>query len=294
MSLNEKADAEQIARSPKKMDRGPLQQLFQLSLAQPWLETRQAELFETMDLCQDVHEQSLVCDLLFRFKYIPADTLNDCLIQMGDMVTNTWGCAPETTKIVAINRSDYSDSSQHILWLLKPIFADHHGWDTTSFVAKMSDAIPYTGNENSIVLIDEFSGTGGTLAKAVRWYRQKLEENGVSAKIYVCCLAAMEKGIEKIQHEADDIFVCHVLERGISDHFEGEALASAVAMMERLEDELAPKIGHELLSKYNFGYKQSEALYYFQNGNPVNNLFPIFWWKEIKRKSDWRPIFRRI
>jgi hypothetical protein len=287
-------EANTIARSPKKMEREQLRQLFQLSLAQPWLENRQSELFETMDLCQDVNEQGLICDLLFRFKYVPADSLNECLIQICNKVTNEWDCDPEKTKIAAINRSSYSDSSQHILWLLKPIFADRHGWDTTNFVAKMSDAVPLTGNDNSIVLIDEFSGSGGTLAKAVRWYRQKLLDNGASAKIYVCCLAAMEKGIEKIQEGTDDLFVCHVLKRGISDHYEGEALAAATAIMEKLEGALAPKVGNEILSKYNFGYKKSEALYYFQNGNPVNNVFPIFWWKELKDKTKWRPIFRRI
>lgn len=292
--MRENTEANTIERSPQKMDREPLRQLFQLSLAQPWLETRQSELFETMDLCQDVNEQGLVCDLLFRFKYVPADELNDCLAQIGDKITNVWRCNPERTKIVAINRSDYSDSSQHILWLLKPIFADYHGWNTTSFVAKMSDAVPLTGNENSIVLIDEFSGTGRTMAKAIGWYRQKLTDKGVSAKIYVCCLAAMQKGIEAIQKDSDGLFVCHVLQRGISDHYEGEALTAATAIMERLEGVLAPKVGHEELSKYKFGYKRSETLYYYQNGNPVNNIFPIFWWKELKETKRWRPIFRRI
>jgi hypothetical protein len=269
-------------------------QLFKLSYAQPWLETRQSELLETMELCQDVQEQGLICDLLFRFKYVPAGELSDCLAKIGDQITNVWCCDPERTKISAINRSKYSDSSQHILWLLKPIFADYHGWNTTSFVANMSDAVPLTGDQNSIVLFDEFSGTGDTMAKAIRWYRQKLTNNGVSAKIYVCCLAAMQKGIEEIQKVADDIFVCHVLKRGISDHYEGEALTAATANMERLEGALAPTVGSEKLSKYNFGYKRSEALYFFQNGNAVNNVFPIFWWKELQKTKKWRPILRRI
>lgn len=178
--------------------------------------------------------------------------------------------------------------------MLKPAFSDDRGWQTTSFVANMSDAIPHTASGNAIVLIDEFSGSGRTLQKAVSWCRRQLEEKGINAKIYACCLAAMESGIEKVRQETDDFFACHVIKREISDHFKDEELIAAISMMERLEGELAPKVGDEALDKYKFGYKRSEALYYFQNGNSVNNTFPIFWWKELKNNKYWQPLLKRI
>ena len=61
------------------MDRAVVEQLFRLNVAQPWLEKRQSELLATMDLCQSIDEQALICDLLFRFKYIPANSLDEAL-----------------------------------------------------------------------------------------------------------------------------------------------------------------------------------------------------------------------
>jgi len=166
--------------------------LFNLTMAQPWLERRQDELLHTLDMCLCIEEQKLLCDLIYRFKYISSQGFGEGIGQMANQISNVWSCAPDKTIIVAINRSDFSDSSQAVLWHLKPAMARVEGWGTRNFVAKMSDAVARSKNGDSIILIDEFAGTGETLERAIRWFQKKTTEGGKEVTLQSCVLAAME------------------------------------------------------------------------------------------------------
>jgi hypothetical protein len=292
--MSEPTEADLIARSARKLDRETFTILFKLTTAQPWLERRQSELLDTMDVCTSVEEQSLLCDLLYRFTYLFGSKLEDDILKIIGQLADGWLCSPDKTMIVAINRSNFSDSSQSLLWHLKPAVGALQGWGTNNFVAKMNDAVTLAGDRDTIVLVDEFVGTGETMAKAIEWLQKKLEEIEKRPTIYVCVLAAMEASRSRVEKTGVAFFSANWLRRGISDYYSGTALRDAVLRMERLETELQPKIAGRTLKKYLFGYKRSESLYCLEHGNTPNNVFPVFWWPELKGGKLRNPLLRRL
>jgi len=289
-------ETELIDRSPAKMDRETIEILFKLSMKQPWLESRQSQLFDTIQLCENMAEQALVCDLLYRFTYLSATDLSLAVAAIGEQIDNVWGCNPSTTKIVGLNRTSFSDSSEALLWHLKPVMAKFAGWNTSNFVSKLTDALPEAGATNGvIVLVDEFVGSGESFIKALKWLREKAKERGSNPKILAIAVAAMSQARESLRAEADDVFAAHWLAKGITDFYADGEFASAVERMQNIESRLAPTCAKgRKLSRYNFGYKRTEALYYLQNGNAVNNVFPVFWWEKLKSPVRWEPILRRL
>jgi hypothetical protein len=263
-------------------------------LAQPWLESRQDELLETLQLCSNMKEVSLLCDLLHRFTYLSGAGLGRAIQKLGEAIAKDWELCPQATKLVAINRSDFADSSPALLWQLKPVMAGLGDWNTTHFVIKMADAVARAADGDTIVLVDEFAGTGGTLANAIKWLQGKLSESGKAVKVAAGVLAAMEGSRLVVEATGAQFFSVYWLKRGISDHYTGQDLIEATLNMERLEALLEPEFRNQKLKKFNFGYKRSESIYYFENGNPPNNVFPIFWWPALLGKRQRRPLLRRV
>lgn len=294
-ALTEERDADAIHRSPRKLDRTTLARLLSLHQKQPWLERRQAELFELLELCQDIDEQDLICDLLYRFTYLDPPTIASAISKISDHIVVDRACTPSNTIITAINRSKYSDSSEYILWQMKPIIsAKAHGWSTNNFVSDLSAAIDMAAEGTNIVLIDEFVGSGGTISKAAKKISDTLSARHISAEIVICSVAAMIHAKEKIELAGFSIFSTMWLKRGISDHYTDGDLSLATSMMQRLESSLGEKSDGRKLSEHTFGWKHSEALYYLEGGNPPNNNFPIFWWKTLRGDIIRAPILTRI
>jgi len=287
-------EAALITRSPHKLGRSDFEKLFKLVRVQPWLEKRQQELSDVLDICVSLKEQNLLCDLLFRFTYISEDTLSSSLVCMANQICKVWNCVPESTLIVAINRSSFSDSSEVIAWYLKPVLAEFGDWETHNFVSRMRDAVDRIAEGGSIILVDEFVGSGETLAGAISWIQEQLAASNKKAILYACTLASMIGSQAAVAAKDVAYFSSNWLSRGISDHYEGEELEEAKEHMGRLEAELEEQAGNRTLKKYFFGYKRTEALYYLNSGNSCNNVFPIFWWPELKGRKPRKPLLRRV
>jgi len=172
--------------------------------------------------------------------------------------------------------------------------AHEDNWETINFVTRLSECIvPDTENTN-IVLVDEFCGSGQTILKKIKWIKVLLQEKNSSAHIFVCFLATMAEAEQKVIATCDGFFSCNILQKGLSDYYEGENLEFARRMMRNIEEKLATEFNNQKLYKYSFGYKKSEALYYREGGNTVNNVFPVFWWRKLKESRKWQPLLRRI
>lgn len=284
---------DEIPRSPDLLDRETFAQLFSLTRKQRWLESRQLELLDLIDMCGSKAEQTLICDLLFRFASIHADEIPARMQELSKFLVETLKLTPSTTHLVAAERSKYSDSSQMVLWFLKAPLAKYDGWLTPNFVSGMGDAVSQAVDGDDIVLIEEFVGSGTTAAKAAKWLKDKLQERNVNATVKIVALTAMEIGAKHVQESGVEIHYLYTIKRGISDHYTGPDLANAVAAMTALEKRLSDVSENRNLKDMSFGFKKSEALYFFEGGNGVNNVFPIFWWKHMKNHARRKPVIDR-
>lgn len=116
------------------------------------------------------------------------------------------------------------------------------------------------------ILVDDFVGTGKTALDSVD---DILARNpAVKGRIVVMCVVAMSQGIEALKAEGIPVFASHIMRRGISDHYSGDALGRNVGLMTEMESLLN-------INSCNFGYGRSEALVCLKRC--PNNTFPIYW-----------------
>lgn len=287
-------EGENIPRSRSRLDRSSFSTIVGLLKRQPWLESRHGELLDTLDICDNLREQSLLCDLISRFHRIDAQALGDAMESIKIKIAQDWNLNSGDTVVAAINRKGYADSSQAIIWYLKPVLGSVDGWSMTNFVNGLSHSVENVPDNGNIVVVDEFSGSGETVSKAVRWIAEKLLEKGKIAKIYVCLVSAMNGARINIEGVTDNYFSVHWLDRGITDFYKGQELIDALEDMGKLESKLNERDGNLQLKKHTFGYKKTESIYCFENGNVPNNVFPIFWWSLLKDGRRRRPLLRRV
>ncbi|MDP0930237.1 hypothetical protein Q0601_23950 [Paracoccus onubensis] len=268
--------------------------LLNISKSQRWLVRRNEKLNELFESCSCKDEQLFLCDILDRFTYIDSDTLADSLAELGEKISITWGCTPENTLIVAMDKSRYADSSSAIAWMIKPVLADLGDWGTQTIYKNLTDAINEVKDGQKFVVVDEFVGSGQTLSGRLKWISKEITEQGKSVEIYVATIAAMEICRGKDFSCATDFHSTIWMKQGLNDYYSDEDLEAAVAMMLGMEALLLPVHNFTKLSKYSLGYKKTQSTYYLENGNPPNNNFPIFWWKMWKTGERRTPLIPRV
>lgn len=282
MNEEEKFTDDPIPRSSKKFSSEEIKVWTDLHIAQPWLENKQPEFESLMGLCKSFDEQNLIMNLLYNFTYLRSSELVECLDNISKNIIEVWGLTPKNTLVIAPDNTDYADSSKAVLQQLKSRInrfveeGDDH-WHTSNFLTSMDSLVSkLNDNIKNIILIDEFVGTGNQMTDNVMLLNEKLEEyEGNKPLIRICVVASMEDGSKKIKELTKDYFYSTSVKKGISDYYSGEELDRAKALMIRLESEL--KDGYPSL-----GYSNSEALYGMEGGNTPNNVFPVFWWRDLK------------
>lgn len=286
--------ADVVSRSPQKLGRDTFRILLGLSTRQPWLEQRQRQLLDLIDLCESPEKQALVCDLLDRFYYLSPADLKSFSEYIVAHASEELALKPETTKFCALNKSRYSDSSEWVLYDLKVAFSDLDGWNTSNFVSSMSELIEGVTDAHTVVLVDEFIGSGQTASKAAKWVNEKLQEAGKYPRRVMYCLAAMQAARDIVEDTGWVLQSCLWMKKGISDFYINDALSNARQNMKELEDLLSPTSDDRKLRDHRFGYGKSESIYYAEGKNPPNNVFPIFWWKRLRDGTRRAPILVRV
>lgn len=288
-------DPTAIPRSPTVWAVDLFRIVFDLNRQQSWLEARQERLFELIALCDDVEQQHLICDLLYRFHFVKASEVPERMKEFANYLVDTLHIDPAQTAITALAKGHYSDSSQYIAWLTKAALADRPGWSTTEFLSTLSAAVDEVRKgKTHIVVVDEFVGSGKTVVGAVGWLKKRLAAESLSANIVVAAVVGMTDGIGKVIDAGIEIHCQHILRKGISQHFTGADLTQAISAMKALEGKLSSESNNRKLSDMSFGYRGSESLYFLEGGNPPNNVFPIFWWKHLKGDVARETILERV
>jgi hypothetical protein len=265
----------------KRLKKQEFTMLLKLFYVQPWLSTREESVLELLEHCHELDEQILICELLHRFQYLTSSESKIYLGKMVDHITGAWGLSPEETQVVATTPDEDPDSAQQILQMLKPEFAERM-WHHAKLLNRIGNSVKFIAERPNVVLVDEFVGTGKTMAKRIRDIRPSYDDHlrRLKAKrnygIKVCVLGSMLDAHEVVTAAGVEMFSALWLKKGISGYLIGDELEVAKNRMLRLESELMPNVeGVELPS---FGYGKAEALYSMEGGNTPNSVFPIFWW----------------
>jgi hypothetical protein len=264
--------------------------LLGLTKKQPWLEDRYIGLNKLIfDDCSSQDQKELILDLLNRFEYVSRDKFIKALSEMAEDIVNDPDLNDETTQIVAMAADSTADSSQYVLYGLKPILRKY-GWIKYKHVNRFGQA--YNTYKNSkqhknIVLVDEFVGSGKTVLNRIK------EINSVFIKAKVSDYSVKIKTLVSTEIGAKAITACGlvftsqiILQKGISDYYTNFEVKDKIELMLSLEFLLKKKyLGRSLPS---LGFGSTESLYCRQDGNTPNNVFPIFWWP-VYRNGDIRP-----
>lgn len=193
-----------------------------------------------------------------------------------------------TLAIVAMAYDSSADGSQLILQMLKTEL-------DRNLKIKLFNTIPnYLRKMEEyphFMLIDDFSGTGGTVLNRLRHIDKNAQSRQISITRSVCLIAAMQAAKLAIESEGYEVKVFKELKAGLSGHFSGDTLDQARRQMLRLESELNPNISGKALP--SFGHGGAEALYFVHPGNAPNSNFPIFWWPEDKTGNPRKTMMRR-
>lgn len=268
-------------------------QLTNLYIKQKWLIPKKQELKELIDFCDNNETKNLIFSLLERFAYLDNDTLNLLLNELSDYIINKTGFTENTTQLLSLTYDDEADSSQKILDNIKhPIYKK--GWRQIKTVNMFGKSITnFNKGKTEIIIIDEFIGSGKTLRGRINYLKKNINGN---FKLKCCFIAGIKGTIDDLIDEGIDIFCPLQLDRGISEHYEGDKLKEAENLMLNLELKLAQFINQKDLFNYSFGYGGAEALYSMEgcNGNTPNSVFPIFWWLKDRGNLERNTILTRF
>ncbi len=268
-------------------------QLTNLYVRQKWLIPKQQELKELINFCDNKESKDLIFSLLERFLYLDNETLNLLLNDLSDYIINKTDFSENTTQLLSLTYDDEADSGQKILDNIKhPIFKK--GWRQIKTVNMFGKSVSnYNKGKTEIIIIDEFIGSGKTLKNRIKYLKKNIIGD---FKLKCCFIAGIKNTIDNLIDEGIDIYCPLQLDKGISEHYEGDKLIEAENLMLDLELKLAQFINEKDLYNYSFGYGGAEALYTMEgcNGNTPNSVFPVFWWLKDKENRERNTILTRF
>lgn len=156
----------------------------------------------------------------------------------------------------------------------------------------------HVDSDAMVVIVDDFSGTGNTLVKGLRRFRQKVPEDIWNRyigekRISLYVMYAFPEALELLREEfvgvevsaanvfGDELRACDD-EAGIFDSLDERNFARQVIQ----------QLGRELTPGAPLGHGGMGALVVFHNATP-NNTLPIFWSGGAVGERPWKPLFPR-
>lgn len=271
--------------------RSDLRKVVSLVADRPWLASKPDELTDLAQLCDTKTELDLLYLLLRRFTFLDSYDVDVCLKLIRRQIVDVWNLTPNDTLIVSKNiEKQRVDSSVAINHFITARFANTPGWTGANFTRHVWSAIKNRA-VNNLVLVDDFSGTGTSLADFHNWVDTAVRNGRHTPKnIYACFFACMNATTVAITPAAASrLYSVHWLQKGITDHHRGRSLAAKVKLMNDIENRI-----FGLRNEYRFGFQQSESLYATQNFSVPNNNFPAFWFRRHDEGQSRKPLFLRM
>lgn len=262
---------------------------------QPWIARKYDELENLLWVeCDDEDKRELILELLYRFNHISARKYSKHIQSVAKKIVNDKQLSDESTQLVAMAADSNADSSQYLLYGLKPIM-EQLGWRKYKQVNSFGSSYrTYKKNNKlkNIVLIDEFVGSGQTVLGRVKSLRDVYENAGVKdIHIIVKVIASTRQGLDAVLKESIDIDAEIILDKGISDFYDAATVKDKLNTMLALESNLLEV--YETRNLPSMGYGGTECLYVRDNGNTPNSVFPIFWWPFLKSGDQRKTLLTR-
>lgn len=282
-----------IPRATTKMNPDDFHKLLKLNNEHPWLHSESEALIELWNLCDEEQQQDLIVELIRRFKLIDSSTLKESGEAVTLHVVEHWGLEASTTRIVAVSDKSEADGSQAFLQSMKNKFSAHDGWAEKCFVNSIRDGVDAAKPNYTVILVDDFIGSGSTIKRRVDWVKNELNTKNIqNVTLKVVAIAGMEAAKQVLDGLGVEYYCPFWLKRGISDYKASAKVPNPVEAMKKLEVKLANRYRGQFLPR--FGYKRTEALFCVEAYNVPNNVFPVFWWPVLKDYEPRKTLFRRL
>lgn len=238
------------------------------------------EIKSLFDLCQSDHEFQIIRHVLSNLNYLSQPRYLYLVRLMVDRIIelseddHSWA-------VVTCAYDHNPDGSQRLLQDMKPFFRRNREIglfnNLTLFLRKMLEY-------DRFVLIDDFSGTGGTVVRQFNHILKDAQARGHTIEGRAFVLAGMENARQSIESEGISVEFVNTYRAGISGFFEGCERIEMTNAMLRVETELGPEFDGEPLPSFGFG--KAEALYGVVGQNAPNSNFPVLWWPLDKNENE--------
>lgn len=134
----------------------------------------------------------------------------------------------------------------------------------------IKNILPVINQNTTIVLVDDFIGTGDTALNAIKYAQSILPQGFPIQNIKVMAIVTMETGKIAIENIGVRVYSYYINNKGITDNYTGDKLLQATELMNSIESKLT-----KLKPEFRFGYGMSEALVCMVRC--PNNTFPVYW-----------------
>ncbi len=278
------------------LDRSGFRDVVGIMRKNPWAEEREEELLNLWELCPDDDERALLKELCYDFLVLDSKKQQEACNGINEYI-NSLSVSANTAFIVAVADVGKTDGSLVGLQLLESRVQPTDEWEDcyVSNIPYLVDVINST--TNTIFIFDDFIGSGDKIVKKYNWLSSVMLDNDLDIKnfdIHILAFTAMNAGIKKIKNELNvNIFSHNILCKAISEKNNDIVANEKINTMIKIENKLNDEYKGRHISKYSLGYNKSEALYYWNDFSCPNNVFPIFWWPNLKHYGSHSTIFVR-
>ena len=231
------------------------------------------ERFYNTLLLLDDKEQDFLIGLTYNFDHIPLGSY--ITLMLGPLKQLRKDAGDNTLFFVTCTpKEDVGSvkSSSTVLYQLKgTTIKQHLDLSPTCVVENILKVPQYNiTDKTTIVLVDDFVGTGDTAIAAVEYIHELIPSLCDNSRIIVFSIVALHEGIERLKNNGIKCY--YAIDRGkaITEEMKSEEREESVFIMQGIERRLK-----KLKEEYRFGYKGSEALVCLERC--PNNTFPIYW-----------------
>jgi len=271
-----------MGNMPKKA----FEKIFQLAFKYPWLKPKTTALGTLLfEDCETEEQAQLIIDILDNLRHITIQEYNDGISNLALDIA-TCGVEPELTFITAMSADSTADSGQSVLYdlkgeLSKLEWTGYRSVNRYDQTPKAYKEFRKTKGDQSItiILVDNFVGTGGTVINRVKRIKELFSESNLPIpNVLVKVLISSKTGDENVKNNNIDFSYSYVvLDNILEKIYDQNQVENKKDMMRTIEGKLSQSHNYRALP--SLGYGELQVALSIESKNTPNNVFPIFWWK---------------
>ncbi|MFK3861650.1 MULTISPECIES: phosphoribosyltransferase-like protein [Pseudoalteromonas] len=261
-----------------------------------WAEGMEHKLINIWELCSESDERKLMKELCDKFFVLDSSSQKLACNKINDYIASE-KLTPDSTILVSVADVGKVDGSLAGLQSLEQNIEPVGDWEKC-FVSHIPDLIGRINESvRNIIIFDDFIGSGQKISKKYAWLSQQLKVNSLGIEnfnIYIISFSAMNSGLNVIENDlCVKFFTANKFDKGISVGSDSSSIKNKIEIMLKIESRLNETYKNRKIKNYSLGYEKSEALYYWEGYSCPNNVFPIFWWPELKNNKKHSTLFVR-